>query len=129
MSSRLKKIMKYTVIVCLIILIIDLVIIIYAGKMMKKDKSYFDRINSFEIVDSDIISVGSNNNNDKKQEKAKITKYDREQNKIWEKLYNKGYNSSFFAVKKDKENYIAVGNYESTKDEHRDKIRSALIVK
>ncbi|MCI8346865.1 MAG: hypothetical protein HFJ12_02825 [Bacilli bacterium] len=129
MSSRLKKIMKYTVIVCLIILIIDLVIIIYAGKMMKKDKSYFDSINSFEIVDSDIISVGSNNNNDKKQEKAKITKYDREQNKIWEKLYNKGYNSSFFAVKKDKENYIAVGNYESTKDEHRDKIRSALIVK
>lgn len=129
MSSRLKRIMKYTVIICLIILIIDLVVIIYTEKVMKKDKSYFDSINSFEVMDSDIISVGSNNNNDKRQEKAKITKYDREQKKIWEKFYNKGYNSSFFGVKKDKDNYIAVGNYESTKDEHRDKTRSALIVK
>ena len=129
MSSRLKRIMKYTVIICLIILIIDLVVIIYTEKVMKKDKSYFDSINSFEVMDSDIISVGSNNNNDKRQEKAKITKYDREQKKIWEKFYNKGYNSSFFGVKKDKDNYIAVGNYESTKDEHRAKTRSALIVK
>ncbi len=129
MSSRLKRIMKYTVIICFIILIIDLVVIIYTEKVMKKDKSYFDSINSFEVMDSDIISVGSNNNNDKRQEKAKITKYDREQKKIWEKFYNKGYNSSFFGVKKDKDNYIAVGNYESTKDEHRNKTRSALIVK
>lgn len=129
MSDRYKRIIKYIVIICVVVLIIDLAVIIYTEKLMKKEKEYFDSINSFEVFDTNIISVGSNNNNKKGYEKAKITKYDQEQNKVWEKIYNKGYNSSFFGIKKDKEDYIAVGSYESTKDEHKDSIRSALIVK
>ena len=129
MSDRYKRIIKYIVIICVIVLIIDLAVIIYTEKLVKKEKEYFDSINSFEVFDTNIISVGSNNNNEKGYEKAKITKYDQEQNKVWEKIYNKGYNSSFFGIKKDKEDYVAVGSYESTKDEHKDSIRSALIVK
>lgn len=129
MNSKYKKIIKLIVIICIIILIIDLGIIIYTKISLKNKTKYFDSINSFEILESKIVSVGSNNGNKKGYEKAKITMYDNKQQKIWEKLYNKGYNSSFFGIKQDEENFIAVGNYESTKDEHKNKIRSALIVK
>lgn len=129
MYDRLKRGMKYLVILCVLILVIDIGMVIYTNHQDSSEKSSFDSINAFEIADSDIIAVGSNNENDKSLEKAKITKYDREQKKIWEKVYNKGYRSSFFGVRKDQENYIAVGNYESSKDEHKESLRSALIVK
>lgn len=129
MYDRLKRGMKYLVILCILVLAIDIGAVLYASHQDKQETSSFDSINSFEVIDSDIIAVGSNNDNDRNLEKAKITKYDREQKKVWEKLYNKGYHSSFFGIKKDQENYIAVGNYESTKDEHKEGLRSALIVK
>ena len=81
------------------------------------------------MVDKNFVAVGSNNNNEKQYEKAKITKYSGKSEKLWEKIYNKGYNSSFFGIKQDGEDYIAVGNYESSKEEKKNKVRSALIVK
>ena len=49
--------------------------------------------------------------------------------KISEKLYNVGYNSSFFGVAVDKEDYVVVGSYEKTEEDHNAAIRRALIVK
>lgn len=127
MNKRLKRILKLIVIICILVLIIDIGVLIYHNFIKEEEIDYFDSINSFEIVDDGIIAVGSNSNNDKGYEKAKITLYDSNYEKIWETLYNKKYNSNFLAVKKDDDNYIAVGNYEATKKEHEDKVRSALI--
>ncbi len=128
MSSKLKKILIGIVIFCIIILIIDAIIFIYVEKKRNK-KTYFDSMNSIEVLDDMYAAVGSNNNNEKSYEKAKITLYDSNYTKTVEKLYNTKYNSSFFSVKKDGDNYIAVGNVEKNKKEHDDKVRSALIVK
>lgn len=130
MSERYKKVIKTIVIICIIILLIDFLLFMYIKFFKKDEQTYFDSLNSFEKIEDGYIGVGSNNNNNKEHfEKAKLTKYDSNKEEVWEKLYNKGYNSSFFSIKKDQDNYIAVGNYEATKQEHKDGVRSALIVK
>ena len=129
MSKRYKKIIKLIIITCLIVLLFDGLFFLYQKNYNKQSKTYFDSINSFELLDNSYIAVGSNNNNSNYFEKAKITKYDKNKEKLWETLYNNGYNSSFFAVKKDDDDFIAVGDFESNKKEHQNKTRSALIVK
>lgn len=127
MDKKLKRILKLVVLICILVLIIDIGILIYRKYIKEEEIDYFDSVNSFEILDDEIIAVGSNSNNDNGYEKAKITLYDSNYEKVWETLYNKKYNSSFFAVKKDADNYVAVGNYEATKNEHKEQVRSALI--
>ncbi len=130
MSKKYRNLIKCIVVICCLILIFDLIFIIYQHFFKEKESVYFDSINAFEVLDNNsIIAVGSNSNNDKGYEKAKITLYDYNYNKIWETLYNKKYNSSFFNIKKDKDQFIAVGSYESSKQEHDDSVRSALIAK
>ena len=46
--------------------------------------------------DSNYVTVGSNNDNRKGLEKAKISKYNSKKVKIWEKIYNYGYNSNLY---------------------------------
>lgn len=128
MSHKLKIILRGIIIFCIIILLIDGIVLFYSKKNSSK-KTYFDSINSFEILDDTYIAVGSNNNNENGFEKAKITLYDENYNKKWEKLYNNKYNSSYSSVKKDEDSYIAVGSIESNKKEHEDGVRSAFIVK
>lgn len=128
MNHKLKIILRSIVILCIFILIVDGIVLFYYKKDSKK-KTYFDSINGFEILDDSYIAVGSNNNNEKGFEKAKITLYDENYNKKWEKLYNNKYNSSYFSVKKDGDSYIAVGSIEKNKKEHEEKVRSAIIVK
>lgn len=125
MSTKFKKIILIIVIFCVIILLIDL---IYYYFFIKKDNSFkFDSINSFFHGDQYYIAVGSNNNDS--YERAKISKYDEKNKKVWEQIYSRGYNSAFFGVANDGDNIIAVGDYEATKKEHNDSVRSALIVK
>ena len=62
-------------------------------------------------------------------EKAKITKYNAKKERIFETLYNKGFNGAFFDVTIDDGDYIAVGSYEATEEEHEKGIREALFVK
>ena len=127
MSKKLFKLLKLVAIVCVVILVIELIYIIY---LLQGKSIYFDGINSIISVDKGYVAVGSNNNNDKYYEKAKITKYNDKKEKIFEKLYNKGYNGVFFDVILDQEeNLIAVGSFESSEEDHLEGRRIGLIVK
>ena len=89
------KLLKYIAVVCVLVLFLEAIYIIY----LVRDKSiYFDGINSIINVGEEFVAVGSNNNNDKYFEKAKITKYNDDKEKLFEKIYNKGYNGVFFDV-------------------------------
>ena len=126
MNTKFKKIILLIVIFCVFILLFDLFYYVF---FIKKDNKFsFDSINSFSQLDSCYIAVGSNNIN-QNYERAKISKYDDKYDIMWQHLYEKGYNSAFFGVASDNNNIIAVGNYEATKKEHNDLVRSALIVK
>lgn len=129
MNKSLKKVLMTIVIICVLVLLIDFAILIYYKYFKIEKKLVFDGINYFEVVDTGVIAVGSNSNNDNAYEKAKITLYDSKYKKLWETLYNRKYSSSFSSVKKDDDDYVAVGSYEANKQEHDDQVRSAVIVK
>lgn len=129
MNKKLLKKLRFVIVICIIILVIEFGYIIYCSFFKEEKSLYFDGINAVSIVDNGYVSVGSNNNNDMFYEKAKITKYDDKKNKVFERLYNKGYNGVFYEVIEDKGSFVAVGSYESTQEQHDELVRSALIVK
>lgn len=126
MEKRVIKLLKIIAIVCVTILTIELFYICY---LLQGKSIYFDGINSIINYNDGFVIVGSNNNNDKYFEKAKVTLYSEEKEKIFEKIYNKGFNGVFFDVVQDNDDIVVVGSYESNEEEHEKRIRSALIVK
>ena len=132
MNKKKKKMLKRTkniIIICAIILFIEIAFILYSVFFRRTESLYFDGINAVISDSSSYVTVGSNNDNDNHYEKAKITKYDKEKNKVFEKLYNNGYNSAFFGVTFDEESIVAVGSYEKDLNDHNNSIRRALITK
>lgn len=129
MEKKIIKYLKLIAIICVVILIIEIGYIAYCAFFKQEPSIYFDGINSLDYTNSGYVTVGSNNDNDMKLEKAKITRYDAKKEKKFEKLFNKGYNSAFFGVVKDEDDYVAVGSYEATEKEHEQSVRSALIAK
>lgn len=129
MNRKLKKVLKIIGILCIVIIVLELGFLAYYKYKKSSEKTYFDVVNAYDFYNDTYITVGSNNDNDKSYEKAKISKYDSKKEKVWERLYNKGYNSSFFGTAIDGEEVVAVGSYEANKKEKKDSLRTALFVK
>ena len=130
MEKRILKVLRIVFVICLAILLVEVFYLTYINLFKEKKSIYFDAINAVTAGDNNTyIVVGSNNNNDKHYEKAKIAKYNSKKEKIFEVLYNKGYNGAFFDVALDEDSYVAVGSYEASDDEHKAGTRRALIVK
>ena len=123
--ERLKMILKIIVGVCLIILVIEFGYVFYNLIIDEGKSIYFDGINSLYVNKKNYITVGSNNNNENYLERAKITKYNQKKEKLFEKLYNKGFNGAFFDVVVDDKDLIAVGSYEKDEKEHENNLRRA----
>ena len=116
-----------------IILIFVFVFLIFAIYFIffhrNQSPSYIDTINAMDVSTSNIFVVGTNNANDKELSKAKFTKYDFNRQKIFEKVYNKGYRSNFNDVLFDEDDVVLVGSYESSKKDHQNSIFTAIILK
>ena len=129
-DKRILGTLKIVFVICFCILLVEVLYLTYVSFFREKKSIYFDGINAVEInKNNDYVTVGSNNNNDMHYEKAKITKYNAKKERIFETLYNKGFNGAFFDVTIDDGDYIAVGSYEATEEEHEKGIREALFVK
>ena len=135
MEKKNKKIIICILLLFVLITFVFLFLFIRNNKkepvvMERRITTYIDKSNSSVLLDrGGYVIVGSNNHNKYGLEKAKFSLYDDSNNKIIEKVYNKGYNSSFNSVIKDGGTFIAVGSYESTKNEYTTGTRTALIVK
>ena len=129
MGKKIFKWLSITLIICIVVLILEVLYIVYNVALAEGKSVYFDGINSLIYEDNSYIVVGSNNNNDQKFEKAKISKYNDKKEKEFEKLYNKGFNGVFFDVVYDEDSCIVVGSYEKDEEEHNKKLRSGLVVK
>jgi len=128
-KKLLIKRLKFVTLLLVVVLILELCYVGYRLVFRSEESIYFDGINAIESTDTCYASVGSNNDNDNYYEKAKITKYNKKKEKTFEKLYNVGYNSSFFGVTSDGDSLVAVGSYEKTATDHENLVRRALIVK
>lgn len=129
MNHKSLKRLKWITIFLVMILGIECLYVGYSYFFPKKTKVYFDGINDFITLKNEYVAVGSNNDNDMNLEKAKISKYNQDKEKTYEKLYNVGYNSAFFGIVEDEDTLVAVGSYEKTKEDHDNSVRRALIVK
>ena len=135
MERKNKKIIICILLLFVFITFVFLFLFIFNNKkepvvMERKITTYIYRSNSSVLLDrGGYVIVGSNNHNTYGLEKAKFSMYDDSNNKVIEKVYNKGYNSSFNSVIKEDNTFIAVGSYESTKNEYSSGTRTALIVK
>ena len=95
----------------------------------KKVDTFIETFNSIIVTDDGYAAVGSNNRNDNAYEKASISFFDSSRNKTMEKIYNKGYNSTFYDIVYDGDGYVTVGSFESSKKELEKSSRTALFVK
>lgn len=128
MNKKRKKIknLKRLITIIVIILFIELIYSIYVFIYGGKTNIYFDGINSIVETDNYYISSGSNNDNDKGYEKAKLTIYNKKGDKIKEKLYSNEYTSLFYDVEVD-DGYVAVGSYEEGRDKNIKKTKGLFV--
>lgn len=129
MNKKLVKNLKIFSVILILILVSEFLFIGYHLLYNKEKNVYFDGINAVVSSDDYYATVGSNNDNDNHFEKAKISFYNMKKEKTFEKIYNVGFNSTFFGVILDGSDVIAVGSYEKTQDDRDNSIRKALIVK
>lgn len=115
--------------ICIAILVLELIWVGYHLLYRRETSVYFEGMNAIAEREHDFITVGSNNDNANFYEKAKISQYNSQREKYFEKLYNVGFNSSFFGIAVDGDYLVAVGSYEKDEESHRDSVRRALIVK
>ena len=127
-ERQLRK-LKFIGIICSIILLIEGIYVLYMISHPTIESIYFDGINAIDKNNKYYVTVGSNNDNDKYYEKAKLSIYNKKLEKKNDKLYNFGYNSAFFGVVVDNDSIVSVGSYEKEENEHDKSIRRGLIVK
>ena len=113
MNRRKVERYKFISFICIIILICELVYIGYHFIYKSEESVYFEGVNAIASGSKYYVSVGSNNDNDNHFEKAKVIIYNTKREKEYERLYNVGFNSSFFGVAIDEDGFIAVGSYDS----------------
>ncbi len=129
MNKKWIRRLKILSILFIIVLVLELFFFMYSLFFKGSESLYFDGLNAIVSDHDTYIAVGSNNNNDHFYEKAKVSKYNQKKEKIFEKLYNIGYNSSFFGVALDDDFILAVGSCEKSEEDHLNSVRRALIVK
>lgn len=129
MRKKTLKRLKLISIICCIVLALEVLYVGYRVLYQGKESVYFEGINEMIITDDYLATVGSNNNNDNHFEKAKLSKYTTNKEKVFERLYSVGYNSSYFGIIEDDSDFVVVGSYEKNKEDHEDSIRRGLIVK
>lgn len=115
--------------VLVIIMLFVLSFFLFFKKDEEEEVIYLDSIYATASREEEVFAVGVNNNNEHHYTKAKIARYNEKQEKVWEKLYNKGYDSEFLDVGIDQKEIIAVGYVEESKKDHKNNHSKGLLLK
>ncbi len=135
-KSKLGRIIKWVSVFCIAIIFVEVCYMVVVHFKRESKISHFDGLNQVVSVEDGYIGAGSSDfygrlgyKNEERYEKARLAFYDENFNLTWEKVYQKGYNTTFYSVAKVKDGYVAVGSGEFTEDQNQDSLRDALIVK
>lgn len=129
-TSRVGLVVKILIVICILVLIGDILFIIYSQNEKNKGKTFFASLNAYVQVNKNYYGVGSDNYNNKEgYEKAVVNKYDSKYRKIWSHEFKSKYNSTYYNIKSDGDYLLAVGSFEDTKEENKEKLRTAMFVK
>ena len=147
-KSKIK--LKKIAIICIVVIVIELLAMLIMKVLREIKIDHIDGINDVIMVDDYYIGVGQSdfynskfvsekryehtNTTTKKKEnilanQAKIVKYDKDMNIIWENTVDGKYDSAFYSVIKVDDGYLAVGSYISKSSQIDENTRDAIIVK
>lgn len=131
-----KTVLKWIAIFCGVIIVIELCYLLIVYLKRESENTYYDGLNAMEETTDGYIAVGSSDFRHSKgndwtegYEKGKLAKYDENNKLVWEKKYEKGYNTTFFDVETLDDGYLAVGSGEFSEEQTKDKLRDAVLVK
>ena len=145
-----KKWIKKAVILCILIIIIELIAMLIMKIVRERNIDHFDNLNDVILVDDGYIGVGESDFDNSKfvskkyyqhtdtitkdKEKilanqAKIAKYDKDMNTVWESTIDNKYDSTFYSVIKVDDGYLAVGSYVEEYQQIDANTRNAILVK
>ncbi len=135
-SKKTKKTLIIVSILCGGIILLEMIYFVYHRIQVDKNTIYYDSLNSVVIDNLDIVAVGSSNfrysrynNYTKGLEKAKFIKYDKDGKVIFEKMYEKGLNTTFSSIIAVEDGYVVVGSGEFSEQEQQNGAREAIILK
>lgn len=135
-NAKTKKVFIITSIVCLAVILIEGIYLIYNHYEVEKKTVYYDSFNSLILDSNNTVAVGSSNFKHSKfndytkgLEKAKITKYDYNGKILFEKMYEKGINTTFSSIIAVSDGYIAAGSGEFSEEERTSGAREAILLK
>ena len=145
-----RKLIKKIIIACIIVILIELLAMLILKISRERDIDHLDNLNNLIMVDDTYIGVGESDFDGSKYvsmkyyeytnpttkakgrvlaNQAKIVKYDKEMNIVWENSFDNKYDSTFYDVLKVSDGYLAVGSYVSKYDQIEVNTRDALLVK
>lgn len=134
-SPKTRKVLSCIVFVCVGIIVIECIYLLVLKNTVLRG-TYYDTLNSMTLDGSDMIVVGSSDFKYSKENKylrnttkAKLLKYDKNGNIMFEKVYDKGINSTYNDIISTNDGYIAVGNYTKDSDQAQNNCTDAIIVK
>ena len=133
---KTNKWLKIMIGICATIILIEGIYLLILIAQRESQSVYYDSLNSLVLDNQDIVAVGSSNfkyskENDytKGLEKGKLIKYDKDGKIIFEKMYEKGINTTFSSIITISDGYIVVGSGEFSEKEQEDEGREAFIIK
>lgn len=131
-----KKLILTFIIICVSIILMETVYFIYHRIYVNHNTIYYDSLNSLSIDNLNVVLVGSGNFKYSKHydytnglEKAKFIKYGLDGKILFEKMYDKGINTTFSSVISVNDGYIVVGSGEFSEKEQQEGGREAIIIK
>lgn len=145
-----KKWIKKVVILCVVIIIIELIAMLIMKIVRERNIDHFDNLNDVILVDDGYVGVGESDFDNSKfvskkyyqhtdtitktkerilANQAKIAKYDKDMNIIWESTIDNKYDSTFYSVIKVNDGYLAVGSYVEEYQQIDANTRNAILVK
>ncbi len=134
-AKKTKKVLKWVAILCILILVVEGGYLLFLSNERKKNELSTDTASQLLKTKDAIYVVGSSDFKNrtlpytKGEQKAKFAKYSTTGKLLFEKAYTKGYNGIYNDICEVEGGFIAVGHYEKTKQNQKEKTGPGLIVK
>ena len=136
LTKKTKKIFLIIMSICILILVLEGIFVLIFYVQRKNQNTYYDSLNGLDLDGSNMVAVGSSdfyyskyNGYTKGTTRAKIIKYDADGKILFEKMYEKGLQTTFNSIITVSDGYVVVGTGIFSEEEQKNEAKEAMIIK
>lgn len=136
LTNKTKKIFLIIMSICILILVLEGIFVLIFHVQRKNQNTYYDSLNGLDLDGSNMVAVGSSdfyyskyNGYTKGTTRAKIIKYDADGKILFEKMYEKGLQTTFNSIITVSDGYVVVGTGIFSEEEQKNEAKEAMIIK